>query len=77
MEKFALKTTAAYIGVVGSKSKIAAVNAQLLAAGFTSQDLARVTAPIGLPIGSETPEEIAVSIAAQLIQKRAELKGVL
>ena len=77
VEKFALKTTAAYIGVVGSKSKIAAVNAQLLAAGFTSQDLARVTAPIGLPIGSETPEEIAVSIAAQLIQKRAELKGVL
>ena len=71
VEKFALKTPAVYIGVVGSKAKIATVNAKLLAEGFTAQDLARITAPIGLPIGSETPAEIAISIAAQLIQKRA------
>jgi len=36
--------------------------------GFTEEELARVHAPIGLPIHSRTPEEIAVSIAAQIIQ---------
>lgn len=73
VEKFALNTQAYYIGVVGSRAKIAAVNAKLLAAGFTPQDLARITAPIGLDIGSETPAEIAISIAAQLIQVRAKV----
>ena len=72
VEKFALNTPAYYIGVVGSKAKIAAVNAKLLEAGFTPQDLSRITAPIGLDIGSETPAEIAISVAAQLIQIRAK-----
>lgn len=72
VEKFALRTPAFYIGVVGSKKKIAAVNAKLREAGFTQEDISRITNPIGLPIRSETPAEIAVSIAAQLIEKRAE-----
>ncbi|HRV73095.1 MAG TPA: XdhC family protein [Eubacteriales bacterium] len=71
VERFALSTTAHYIGVVGSKSKIAAVNKRLIAMGFSQDDLARVTTPIGLAIKSETPAEIAVSIAAQLILDRA------
>ena len=40
--------------------------------GYSETDLARITTPIGLDIHAETPAEIAVSIAAQLIQKRAE-----
>jgi xanthine dehydrogenase accessory factor len=43
--------------------------------GFSADDLARVHAPIGLSIGAETPEEIAISIAAELIQVRAGLEG--
>ena len=70
-EAFALGTPARYIGVIGSRAKIAAVNAQLKQRGFTDADLARVSTPIGLPIGAQTPAEIAISIAAQLIQVRA------
>lgn len=69
-EAFALTTPARYIGVIGSKKKTAAVNALLKERGFTDEDLARVTTPIGLSIGAQTPAEIAVSIAAQLIQVR-------
>ena len=71
IQKFALKTPAHYIGVVGSKGKIAAVNAKLREAGFTDEDLARIVTPIGLKIHSDTPAEIAISIAAQLIERRA------
>lgn len=70
--KFALKTPAYYIGAVGSRSKIIAVNEKLKAIGFTDQDISRQTTPIGIDIKSETPAEIAVSIAAQLIEQRAE-----
>ena len=49
---------------------------KLLAEGFTNEELDRVHAPIGIDIGSETPAEIAISIAAQLIQIRAEKAGL-
>lgn len=75
VQKFAMRTSAYYIGVVGSKSKIKAVNEKLRNAGFSDEDIARITTPIGIKIHSETPAEIAVSIAAQLIEKRAEYKG--
>ena len=68
-----MKTPAYYIGVIGSKSKKASVFAQLKERGFTDDDLARVTTPIGLDIKAETPAEIAVSIAGQMIERRAEL----
>lgn len=71
-ESFALTTPACYIGAVGSRRKTATINEKLLAAGFTSEDIARVTTPIGLDIMSETPAEIAISIAAQLILHRAK-----
>lgn len=74
VQKFAMRTPAYYIGVVGSKSKIKAVNEKLRNAGFSDEDIARITTPIGIKIHSETPAEIAVSIAAQLIDKRAEYK---
>ena len=74
VQKFAMRTPAYYIGVVGSKSKIATVNKKLREAGFSDKDIARITTPIGVKIHSETPAEIAISIAAQLIEKRAEYK---
>ena len=68
-----LKTPAYYIGVIGSARKTKAVFARLKAKGFTDEDLERITTPIGLDIKSETPAEIAVSIAAQMIMRRAEM----
>lgn len=67
----ALRTPAGYIGMIGSRRKRRAVYDQLLSAGFTLADLERVHCPIGLSIEAETPEEIAVSIVAELIQARA------
>lgn len=66
-----LKTDASYIGCIGSRGKIAKTHERLLADGFTESDFARIHAPIGLPILAETPEEIAVSVAAELIEHRA------
>ena len=66
-----LRTKAKYIGMIGSRRKKAMIYEKLLEEGFTQEDLDRVHAPIGLDIGAETPEEIAVSIVAELIQVRA------
>ena len=74
VEKHVLKTEARYIGVIGSRRKIAGVNAKLREAGYTDNDIARITTPIGLEILAETPAEIAVSIAAQMIYERAKEK---
>lgn len=62
---------AGYIGMIGSKSKRQGVYDLLLQHGFTPDDITRVHSPIGLPIGAESPQEIAVSIVAELIQWRA------
>lgn len=70
--KQALKTPAYYIGGMGSKRKKAELFGKLRHDGSTEMDLKRVFIPIGIEIGSDTPEEIAVSIVAELIQKRAE-----
>ena len=70
--RLALSTKAGYIGMIGSRRKRDAVYATLAKEGFTQQDFDRVFSPIGLAIGAETPEEIAVSIVAELIQVRAE-----
>lgn len=64
----AIKTKASYIGLVGSNSKRAALLQVLRDAGVPDEDIARVHTPVGLPIGAITPEEIAVSILAQVIQ---------
>jgi xanthine dehydrogenase accessory factor len=67
----ALQTQAGYIGMIGSRRKRDAVYENLGKGGFSRQDFDRVFSPIGLAIGAETPEEIAVSIVAELIQERA------
>jgi len=58
-----------YIGLIGSKSKWAAFRRRLEARGFTPDELAHVTCPIGVPgISGKEPEVIAVAVAAQLLQ---------
>ncbi len=70
--KAALRTKAQYIGLLGSKRKKAVLFRSLEDAGFSQNDIRRVIVPVGLPIGSVTPEEIAISIMAQIIQHRRE-----
>jgi xanthine dehydrogenase accessory factor len=71
----ALRKRPGYIGMIGSGRKRGLVFQQLLAEGFTQEDLARVTCPVGFPIGAETPEEIAISIVAQLVATRSAQRG--
>lgn len=60
----------AYLGMIGSKAKKAALYSDLRQEGFSEEELARVRCPIGLPIGADTPEEIAVSILAEIVSVR-------
>ena len=71
VERFVLKTPAHYIGVVGSRRKAKLTRETLRGEGFSDEQLDRIITPIGLEIGSETPAEIAISIAAQFVQVRA------
>jgi xanthine dehydrogenase accessory factor len=63
-------TSSSYIGLIGSKRKIRMIFDGLREMGITEQSLARVSAPVGLDIGSESVTEIAVSITAELIARR-------
>ena len=71
----ALRSPATYIGCIGSRSKIAGTRAWLAEHGILDEAWGRVHAPIGIPLGGRTPEEIAVSIAAEMIRHRAEHMG--
>jgi xanthine dehydrogenase accessory factor len=63
---------AAYVGMIGSRTKVELMKREFLEAGWaTAEDWAVIHAPIGLDIGSKTVEEIAVSIAAELVRVRA------
>ena len=63
-----LTSNAAYVGVIGSKRRWATTTKKLLEAGVSSEMINRVHSPIGLEIHAETPEEIAVSIMAEIIK---------
>ncbi len=65
-----LQTQAKYIGMIGSRVKRNKVFQKLLESGLTYEELSRVHCPVGLRINGETPEEIAISIAAELVQFR-------
>ena len=62
-----LRKPHAYIGLLGSKRKAIEIGRSLLKQGYTQAELDGVHTPIGLPIGAETPEEIAVSILAEIL----------
>ncbi len=68
--KSALRTNARYIGLLGSRRKKALLFKTLAGEGFSQDDINRIITPVGLELGSVTPEEIAVSIMAQIIQVR-------
>jgi len=71
----ALSTETAYVGMIGSRRKRNIIYKALEDEGFSAEAIGRVHSPVGLDIGAETPEEIAVSIVAELIQVRASLEG--
>ena len=66
--KKVLARSYAYLGMIGSRKKVKAAFESLEAQGFSKEAVEGIHAPIGLAIGARTPEEIAVSIAAELIQ---------
>lgn len=68
-----LKLDLRYLGMIGSKSKVAETFEILRNKGVSPEELTRVHAPIGLPIGSQTPTEIAISIMAEIIGLRSRL----
>lgn len=67
----ALRSSVRYIGAIGSRSTHERRRQQLREQGFTDDDIARIHSPIGLDIGSRTPEEIAVSILAEILAVRS------
>ena len=68
--KSLLRKDFTYIGILGSKSKIDKLMKNLVEGGISTELLKKVHAPIGVPIKSQTPEEIAVSIAAEIIREK-------
>ncbi|TGE34429.1 XdhC/CoxI family protein [Desulfosporosinus sp. Sb-LF] len=64
---------ASYIGMIGSRKRVKALIAELEEEGVSSESLQKLYSPIGLKIGAETPEEIAVSILSELIKVQREL----
>ncbi len=70
-EKKILENDFAYLGVMGSKKKKASIDARLLKEGISQDKIDRAHLPVGIHIKSKTPQEIAVSIAAEMIFKRA------
>jgi xanthine dehydrogenase accessory factor len=74
MLRWAVQTPARYIGMIGSKRKTIAIFKELQQEGLDAHLFDRVHAPVGLDIGAITPEEIAVSITAELIAKRRNVE---
>ncbi|MGC8816403.1 MAG: XdhC family protein [Candidatus Hadarchaeum sp.] len=68
--KAVINSNATYIGMVGSKRKAAVTLKKLIEEGFAEDKVKTVHTPVGLDIGAETPEEIAVSIMAEIIKER-------
>ncbi len=68
--EWALAEKFAFVGGVGSRAKLARTRARLEAKGFPPADLERIRMPLGLSIGARSPEEIAVSVVAELVQWR-------
>lgn len=65
-----------YIGMIGSRRRVRATHEQLVREGFTTDEMRRVRAPVGLDLGGQTPAEIAVSVVAEIILFHAGGTGV-
>jgi xanthine dehydrogenase accessory factor len=75
--RWAVETPARYIGMIGSQRKVIAIYKELEREGISREKLERVYAPMGIDIGAITPEEIAVSVAAELIAIRRNSAAAL
>ena len=75
--RWAVQTPARYIGMIGSKRKVITIFKELRAEGLSAELFNRVHAPVGLDIGAITPDEIAVSITAELIAGRRSVEREL
>lgn len=73
--KYLIKQPSAYIGMMGSRRKTATIMQHLKNEKYSAQVLKKVYAPIGLDIGSETPEEIAVSILSEILKIKSGKSG--
>ncbi len=71
----AIETNAGYVGMIGSPSKVKRIFKDLLKEGVSRERLEQVHAPIGLDLGAETPDEIALSIAAEMVMLRRKASG--
>ncbi len=69
-----IQTNASYIGMIGSKLKIKTIYDKLIEKGY-EKELSKIYAPIGLDIGTETPEEIALSIISEILKVRSNKTG--
>lgn len=74
--EFAVGTKAMYIGMIGSKKKVKEIKERLQQKGIPAKKLDEIHAPIGIQIGAETPEEIAISILAEVIKVRRAAPAV-
>jgi xanthine dehydrogenase accessory factor len=70
--EYCIKKPFYYLGMIGSRKKVATAFQQLREKGSSEESIKRVHAPIGISIGAETPEEIAVAIAAQLVAVKSD-----
>ena len=70
-----LPTRYRYLGMIGSRKKVASTVENLKNAGFSQEQISRIFAPIGLPIGAVTPAEIALSILGQIVQEKNKTHG--
>jgi len=73
---WAARTEARYVGMIGSKRKVLSVYKALEKEGYSAEEFERVHAPVGLDIGALSPEEIAVSIVAELIAVRRNARSL-
>jgi xanthine dehydrogenase accessory factor len=72
---WAVRTSARYVGMIGSRRKVLSVYKALEKEGYTMEEFERVFAPMGLDIGALSPEEIAVSIVAELVAVRRNVES--
>ncbi len=75
--RWAVQTNARYIGMIGSKRKVLTICKELEKEGLAPELFERVMAPVGLEIGAVTPEEIAVSIVAEMIASKRNAQGAI
>jgi xanthine dehydrogenase accessory factor len=74
--EWAVESKAKYVGMIGSRAKVRILFRDLESKGFKKESLAKVHAPIGLDIKAETPEEIALSITAELVLVRRQRQQI-